>query len=721
MNSNNIRELSKRYLDTLVINEAYKKKIIKINADSDYIVFSAVSTEPVDIGVTEYNDPDTGELDRFSKDYGGFKKVDEEGYLLVDDSEYNPFYPRPLSVRLLPLERKILDGVRYKRDSNGYLKAKNDFKKYSAADHSKGEEDGWERFQHARAISGIPVETNTGVRTTRNGLDISGSDSLMALLEEVWNKVTGSEDGHDIQRIFFPYGAGIIDTPAYLNQSKYCVLPNKKEERDKLWVAISKKSFKDQEEWNYSLSFSLKEIEEKKIFKLYQDQDLESLVNELSSRDEHESDADLMTDKEYNNFIEVYSFEHNPIIREFNELKKSFYDDYEKYWQKYPDLVKKIDQKLAEKIDDSVSRSVGEDIWVGRKINLADSEAVKNSLKKTAQQWFKGGLNDLHFAKLIEASELLKDFFEKASSETLPEDDSPSDNEVLVTCRKKAIVSVIIALNKELPEVSDSDLDEVNRSWKKNINDAKNEAEINNIRDRLLIDIASKRRLKKQEEKIRDNLQTEGKDSDQLKRQFEEAEELRGQKSYEDNKASISNLREELSKKISQEDYLQIVVNSVEIFLLKCGVEGYELTPEISDEWEKLKEAKIKEFHQINQAEEKIVNFVGEKGSEKKLNSLFREAKDALKTGKKIKETKNRLNSFRSSNVIYDKSLVSQKREEIESYLVRLENYSTNNSPQNFPSSSDNFPWGTIVSVFFLVAFIGGGIIVYWKRKQKTY
>ena len=72
----------------------------------------------------------------------------------------------------------------------------------------------------------------------------------------------------------------------------------------------------------------------------------------------------------------------------------------------------------------------------------------------------------------------------------------------------------------------------------------------------------------------------------------------------------------------------------------------------------------------------------------KKLDFLFRQADNALKTGKKIKEIKNRLNGFRSNNGTYEKSLVSQEARKIESYLNQLENYSPNHS-QN---PSENFP-----------------------------
>jgi hypothetical protein len=140
----NIKELTEQYLNTLNnISQSNKEKIIKINSDSDYIVFSAASTDPVDIGVTESLDDETNMPFRFSKDYGGFKKLDQAGYMLVDESEYNPFYPHPdfSTTRKVPFEPRRLDEG-CKRDANGFLKFKKSERKFTPEQKAKGEEDG---------------------------------------------------------------------------------------------------------------------------------------------------------------------------------------------------------------------------------------------------------------------------------------------------------------------------------------------------------------------------------------------------------------------------------------------------------------------------------------------------------------------------------------------------------------------------------------------------
>src|SRR6185503_11950538 len=91
--------------------------------------------------------------------------------------------------------------------------------------------------------------------------------------------------------------------------------------------------------------------------------------------------------------------------------------------------------------------------------------------------------------------------------------------------------------------------------------------------------IRSKRKAKKEEKKVHDNLETEGKNVDQLKSQFEELEKSRGQSVYETNQTSINSLKEELFKKVSKEEYLQIVNDSIKKFLLKSSVGGNELAP----------------------------------------------------------------------------------------------------------------------------------------------
>ncbi|CAG8758436.1 9059_t:CDS:2, partial [Ambispora leptoticha] len=76
-----------------------------------------------------------------------------------------------------------------------------------------------------------------------------------------------------------------------------------------------------------------------------------------------------------------------------------------------------------------------------------------------------------------------------------------------------------------------------------------NKDDIVNIKARVLADIHAKRKAKKAAENITNNLQTEGKDADQLKNQLEEMEKLKGQQSYEDNQSGIDNLKNELAKK----------------------------------------------------------------------------------------------------------------------------------------------------------------------------
>jgi hypothetical protein len=205
-----------------------------------------------------------------------------------------------------------------------------------------------------------------------------------------------------------------------------------------------------------------------------------------------------------------------------------------------------------------------------------------------------------------------------------------------------------------------------------------------------LIDIGSKRRAKKEEKKISDNLKTEGKNADQLKEQVEEVEKNRGQQSYENNKSGVNTLKEELFKKTGKEEYLRIIVDSIDKFLTKCGVDSNELDLKSQKSLQGLRKGGgVKDLHRISQVEEEIIKSAGQKGATKKLDSLFRQAETALETGEKIKEVKDRLNGFRLSNGVYEKELFSREATRIESYLTRLENY----SPNHFQSPSESsFP-----------------------------
>lgn len=204
-----------------------------------------------------------------------------------------------------------------------------------------------------------------------------------------------------------------------------------------------------------------------------------------------------------------------------------------------------------------------------------------------------------------------------------------------------------------------------------------------------MIDIGFKRKAKKEEKKVVDNLETEGKNADQLKEQVEEVEKNRGQQSYEDNKSDVKTLKEELFKKAGRGEYLRIIVDSIDKFLLKCGVGGDELNLKNRKHLQGLKKGGgTGDLNRISQAEEEIIKNAGEKGAEKKLDSLFKQAETALRTGEKIKEIKNKLNGFKSSGGVYEKDIISQKAKEIESYLTQLENY----SPNHFQSPSEGFP-----------------------------
>ena len=114
------------------------------------------------------------------------------------------------------------------------------------------------------------------------------------------------------------------------------------------------------------------------------------------------------------------------------------------------------------------------------------------------------------------------------------------------------------------------------------------------------------------------------------------------------------------------------IAQEIEKILVKYKIGYDELDSEIKKQWEKLKSGEIKEFDRVSQVEKEVVNNVGNKGARKKLDSLFRQAQSALKTGKDIKKVKNRFNGFMSSNEIYEKSLFSQEAKKIESSTITI-------------------------------------------------
>ncbi|CAG8779926.1 8326_t:CDS:1, partial [Ambispora leptoticha] len=106
---------------------------------------------------------------------------------------------------------------------------------------------------------------------------------------------------------------------------------------------------------------------------------------------------------------------------------------------------------------------------------------------------------------------------------------------------------------------------------------------------------------------------------------------------YEDNQSGIDNLKNELAKKVSKEEYCQIMAQIAEKTMAKYNVKADELDPEIKKDFEKLKSGEIKEPEQVNEIEKKVAKNAGEKGSSKKLNQILQEAQKVLKLGDKNK------------------------------------------------------------------------------------
>ena len=204
-----------------------------------------------------------------------------------------------------------------------------------------------------------------------------------------------------------------------------------------------------------------------------------------------------------------------------------------------------------------------------------------------------------------------------------------------------------------------------------------------------MADIVAKRKAKKEAENIVSNLETEGKNAEQLKKQLEEVEKSKGQQSYEDNQSGIDNLKDELSKKVSEEEYCQIIVNAIEKNMAKYDIKPNELSTEVKKELERLKNGEIKDKNQINEIEKKVAKNVGEEGSKKKLNLILIESMEALNSGQKnkIKKAKDKLNNFLFTTDIYEKALLSQKENDIKQALKKLENYSAQKQ-----TNSDKFP-----------------------------
>ncbi|WNE41231.1 MAG: hypothetical protein mread185_000688 [Mycoplasmataceae bacterium] len=327
---------------------------------------------------------------------------------------------------------------------------------------------------------------------------------------------------------------------------------------------------------------------------------------------------------------------------------------------------------------------------------MADLERIKTNNRQHFDNWL--------------AQELLDELNNKKRSL----DESYHSNNLLQDLKNNSIREIRDILSQN-PIISSSDLSEINRDWEFQINSVNYQNDVNNIKERILLDIIIKRSERQEAERISINLEIAGRNADQLRKQLEEIEKSQGQQNYADNRFGIDNLKNELAKKINPEEYRQIILNNIRKSLIKYNIKSDDLDSHIEEKWEKLKSEKISDINEINQIEKEIVKNVGEKGTSKKLNLIFNQAEDALKTGENIKEIRSRLNNFVLSTDIYEKNLFSQQEKNIKSLLTKLENYSMQSSDSE-TSSGRFFSAMLIISFFFLVLVI---VLIIKKRKNK--
>lgn len=285
---------------------------------------------------------------------------------------------------------------------------------------------------------------------------------------------------------------------------------------------------------------------------------------------------------------------------------------------------------------------------------------------------------------------------------------------------KKGTINEIVAVLNQYPKLSDANLSANYRNWQEKINGFTDEKEIVAFKGIILAEITTQRKTKKEEEKITENLATEGKNAEQLKEQLAETENYRGQQSYENKQPDISNLKDKLAKVVSNKEYQTIIVNNIKKIVTKYDVKFDELEPAIKEEWKKLENGEILETNQVNEAEKKIIKKVGEKAAEKKLSKILDLAWQSLKSQKasEIEKSKKELNSFLTGSDIFEKLLLSHKENEVKKMLKDLENFTTSQNPDTIPKNQ--------FSPIFSIVIIGSLLIIFLivlrliiKKKKK--
>ncbi|CFW93463.1 Conserved protein of unknown function [endosymbiont DhMRE of Dentiscutata heterogama] len=337
-----------------------------------------------------------------------------------------------------------------------------------------------------------------------------------------------------------------------------------------------------------------------------------------------------------------------------------------------------------------------------------------------------------------------KKVIRKVGEESIPKKSSDQKEAKKLTDFCKRVREEVNEVLNQDPVVFSSELSDNN--WDDLLSSAKTEQEINELRDRVLADIETKRNAKKGKHKredekgedIHDNnrkpkLGDEDKknyedflkngilnevEDNKLKSGLEVAIRLEGEKEYDDEKTR-KEIEEELWKRNPQ------LCRSTIVTSLKERLKDNNINAdELSEEVKKLINGEITNEDKVKTIKEQAIKEIGQKGAERKWTTLFNKAKSLLEEAKKsiteklkkdLKIIQEQIKSLGSETNSYLASFYSSNKGQVE----RLEKSISTVLNQNQTGSElTGTPWGIVIPVSLVVVAIAVVIVLVRKRRQ---
>ncbi|KLL02861.1 MAG: hypothetical protein MRERV_65c008, partial [Mycoplasmataceae bacterium RV_VA103A] len=289
-------------------------------------------------------------------------------------------------------------------------------------------------------------------------------------------------------------------------------------------------------------------------------------------------------------------------------------------------------------------------------------------------------------------------------------DGSPPGGDGLAQTKKNAIQTITAALNLE-PAVKENELSSEFQGWNEKINNLNEEETINDLVKKMLSAIGSKRKEKQNSQKVNEDVNDmKNKTGEELNEKIKENDEASDTKAYEEKKEEIKTQKKRSASEDPDKYRRNVAIPGIKETMAKNDIKEDELDDETKKDWEKLKNGEI-QGEEIVEKEIKIKQSIGQQGAEKKVIFFRNEVEAALKSGKKerIEKLKMQMIEFINADSVFYES----KKNEVRSLLSKLDNYHQKNN------SLEKFPWKVVVPVSLLaVMLIIVALLVIRKRKR---